>query len=136
MHPFPIVIYRKALSENPDTKVSTYRALYDFSDPCRKTKIGIRRKHTSFFELSQICRRHVGDMCICCQFLADIACRSDTERAPTSVLSVKNCRHHHKTMPPKKTKRLAGARATATVTRSSLYIYIKCLNTFNSGYGS
>ena len=60
------------------------------------------------------CRRHVGDMCICRQFLADIACRSDTERAPTSVLSVKNCRHHHKTMPPKKTKRLAGARATAT----------------------
>ena len=32
-----------------------------------------------------------GDMCICCQFLADIACRSDTERAPTSVFLVKNC---------------------------------------------
>ena len=45
--------------------------------------------------MSPTCRRHVGDTCICRQFLADIACQSDTERAPTSVLSVKNCRHHH-----------------------------------------
>ena len=34
---------------------------------------------------------YVADI-ICRQFLANIACRSDTERAPTSVFSVKNCR--------------------------------------------
>ena len=32
----------------------------------------------------------------CRQFLADIACRSDTERAPTSVFCDVNCRHHTK----------------------------------------
>ena len=33
---------------------SGYRALRDFSDPRRKTKIGIRRKHTSFLRRSDI----------------------------------------------------------------------------------
>ena len=31
-----------------------YRLLHDFSDPRRKTKIGIRRKHTSFLRRSDI----------------------------------------------------------------------------------
>jgi len=38
--------------------------------------------------MSPTCRRHVSMSPISCQH----ACRSDTERAPTSVSSVKNCR--------------------------------------------
>ena len=67
--------------------------------------------------LSSTCRRHVGDMCICRQFLADIACRSDTERAPTSVFCDVNCRHHtnftQTIMPPKKKKRKDSSGMTA-----------------------
>ena len=33
--------------------------------------------------MSATCRRHVGDIAKCCQILADIACRCDTEEAPT-----------------------------------------------------
>ena len=33
--------------------------------------------------LSSTCRRHVGDIAKCRQILADIACRCDTEEAPT-----------------------------------------------------
>ena len=36
---------------------------------------------------------YVGDMCICRQFLANIACQSNTERAPTAVFCDVNCRH-------------------------------------------
>jgi hypothetical protein len=35
--------------------------------------------------LSQLCRRHVADMCQCRQILADIACRCDIHECPIYI---------------------------------------------------
>ena len=49
---------------------------------------------TTVYNIIDCLAPHVADMCKCRQFLANIACRSDTERAPTSVFCDVNCRHH------------------------------------------
>ena len=52
---------------------------------------------------------------VCRQFLANIVCRSNTERAPTAVFCDENCRHLTKpTMPPKGKKKKVGTGVTAT----------------------